>query len=747
MSSPRTSGEWSAILRQQATVARLGQLGLAGASLQELVDESALAVAEVLEARDAVFLELLPSWQELSVRAVAHDGRLVPARLVLDVVVPAGRGSQAGYTLMMGGPVASRDLRDETRFHSVAAQFGQGSQSGLTAMIGWEDEPWGVLGVNVDDPREWTDDETNFLVSVGNVIGLSIQRKRSEDELRDTTTRLDLSLAAAKLGTWVWDVRSGRMHLSGALEHLTGNDAYGGTFEEFLTIVHEQDRDRLLDAAQESFAGSTDLNVVYRVRRADGEMAWIEARGRPLFDITGQPDRMVGVATDVTERQMVDEIRQSLLDREHQARLAAEAAQGRLAFLASASATLNQSLDAGDTLSSLASLLVPTIADICLIDMVDADGTLIEAAGRAVTHRLLQQVRELRQMRTDLGDGGAWIERSVREAHSSRLVTEISDEALVRTAASPEHLAALRRLAVRSSVVVPLSAAGEVIGVLTLLCTEPGRSFDDADLALVEDLAGRATMAVENARLFESRNRVARALQAQLLPPALPEIPRIQVAARYRVAEAGTEIGGDFYDLFEVGDGSWAVVIGDVCGRGPEAAAITGLMRHSIRAAAVQERMPSRVLGQANQAVLGQIDDTSFATAALLRLEPPPADGRPAWVTASSGGHPRPILVQPDGRVGRVECAGTLLGVLPRPPLTDATFDVGPGAAVVLYTDGITEARRDGEQFGETRLEAVIAGLAGASADDMAAGIEAAVVAFQTGGSDDLAVVVLRVVP
>ena len=143
----------------------------------------------------------------------------------------------------------------------------------------------------------------------------------------------------------------------------------------------------------------------------------------------------------------------------------------------------------------------------------------------------------------------------------------------------------------------------------------------------------------------------------------------MELAARYRVAEGDIEIGGDFYDVFEVGAAAGRLVIGDVCGRGPEAAALTGLMRHSVRAAAVRDDRPSRVLGQTNDAILDQIDDTRFCTAAFVRLVPPPGQGEAAELTVSCGGHPRPIVLRADGSVERVDAPGTLLGVLPNPPL------------------------------------------------------------------------------
>jgi len=189
-------------------------------------------------------------------------------------------------------------------------------------------------------------------------------------------------------------------------------------------------------------------------------------------------------------------------------------------------------------------------------------------------------------------------------------------------------------------------------------------------------------------------------------------------------------------------------VIGDVCGKGPEAAAVTGLFRHTLRAAAVREPSPARVLRLTNDAILGQIDDTRFCTAAMLRLEPDPGRGR-ALATVACGGHPRPIVVRASGAVEPIGEGGTLLGVLPEPSLVDVDFTLGPGDAVVLYTDGVTEARRDDELFGEAGLLQVLAADAGAAtAAELADAVGLAVDAFQDGvANDDTAILVVRVNP
>ena len=247
--------------------------------------------------------------------------------------------------------------------------------------------------------------------------------------------------------------------------------------------------------------------------------------------------------------------------------------------------------------------------------------------------------------------------------------------------------------------------------------------------------------------LLESRERfasLARTLQASLLPPHLPEIFGLEVAARYRPAEDGVEVVGDFYDLFDVGDDGWGVVIGDVCGKGPDAAALTALARYTVRAAAIRERRPSRVLALLSQAVLHEESNERFCTAAYARVVP--------WedrvtLELSCGGHPPPLVLRRDGSVERAGRPGTLLGLFEDVELFDDAVELEPGDALVMFTDGAIEARRGGEVLGEGRLRALVAACAGCPrAEDIAARLEDGVVSFQDGAAqDDLAFVVLRV--
>jgi serine phosphatase RsbU (regulator of sigma subunit) len=249
---------------------------------------------------------------------------------------------------------------------------------------------------------------------------------------------------------------------------------------------------------------------------------------------------------------------------------------------------------------------------------------------------------------------------------------------------------------------VPLIARGRVLGAMSFVTGESGRHYDEDDLAVAEELASRAALSIDNAKLFDEQRRVADTLQSSLRPPVLPEIRGLELAAAYRPGGALLEVAGDFYDVFQLRPGSWFAVVGDVCGKGVDAAAVMALARYSIRTAGLRQVRPSAILATLNEALLRSGFDR-FVTASALRVDEGDHVSR---VTLSSGGHPAPLMIS-KGAASFVEVPGSLLGVLEDPVLNDHTFELHPGEALVLYTDGVTEAHRGPELFGDDRLLAL----------------------------------------
>jgi serine phosphatase RsbU (regulator of sigma subunit) len=289
----------------------------------------------------------------------------------------------------------------------------------------------------------------------------------------------------------------------------------------------------------------------------------------------------------------------------------------------------------------------------------------------------------------------------------------------------------------------PLRApSGEVLGSFCVVDTV-ARAWTARDVEILRTLAEAASGEVALRAAAEQSAALARTLQQTLLPPVTPRVPGLQVGALYRAAGGGTEVVGDFYDVFESAGGRWNVVLGDVCGKGIPAARLTGLARYTLRAGAMRERRPSRVLAQLDEAL--RLDDSTedrFVTAVLVALDPS-AHGLTA--TLSSAGHVPAILRTRDG-CKAVDNPGSLLGVLDAVQLHDVELALGAGDVLVLVTDGVTEARDGrGEQLGLARLSDAVAS-APLDADAIASAVDAAVVAFSGHhAQDDIAIVALRV--
>jgi sigma-B regulation protein RsbU (phosphoserine phosphatase) len=240
----------------------------------------------------------------------------------------------------------------------------------------------------------------------------------------------------------------------------------------------------------------------------------------------------------------------------------------------------------------------------------------------------------------------------------------------------------------------------------------------------------------------ERYSLLARTLQGSLIPPELPAFKGAQTAAFYRPAGDGSEVGGDFYDLFPIRDAVWGFVLGDVSGKGAGAAALTALARYTVRAAAFHADSGVEVLASLDEALHRHEADERYLTAMFAEVTP--VDGA-LQVDLTLGGHPKPLLLRRNGTVEAVGEPGSALGLLPKPSFHEVRFTLHTGEALVAFTDGVTEARRGSEEYGDERLESLVQDCLGLSADAIAAGIGDAVLRFQgEHAHDDTALVVLR---
>jgi serine phosphatase RsbU (regulator of sigma subunit) len=299
--------------------------------------------------------------------------------------------------------------------------------------------------------------------------------------------------------------------------------------------------------------------------------------------------------------------------------------------------------------------------------------------------------------------------------------------------------------AVGSPIGVMLRSAGRPLGMLEV-ADRPEREFTPRDEAILAQLGQLASVAIAKSQAYTRERHIAQVLQRSLLPPSLPTVPGLAAAVRFIAAGEGIEVGGDFYDLFRARGSAVAALIGDVCGKGPEAASVTALARHTLRAAAAYEARPSAVLALLHRALREARDDGRFCTVAYCDFEVRPDGLR---VLLCTGGHPLPLVLRTNGLVEPVGELGTLLGADVEPRLADAAIELAPGDLIVLYTDGVTEVRAGRKEiFGHRDLAELLARCRGLSVDSVAQRIQDAVLEAANGRPrDDIAILVVGAEP
>ncbi len=415
----------------------------------------------------------------------------------------------------------------------------------------------------------------------------------------------------------------------------------------------------------------------------------------------------------------------------------AEQAQRRLALVAEAS-TLLATLDSGHTLEQLARLAVTGLADWCSIVVIDQDGLGLSRVAIAHADPAKQDLAErLRQADRHDPQAPSGVSEVIRSGRP-QLIPAVDDDFVSRIPEADGYRELLLELGFSTAMVVPLSARGRTLGAITFARgTTP--AYGEQDLHVATDLARRAALALDNARAYEAQREIASTLQRSLLPPALPSIRHFKMAATYKTPGDTVLVGGDFYDVFPLRGAGWGVAIGDVQGKGSAAATLTALARYTVRAGALTLRNPKQVLRALNEAVLQEGE--RFLTMCLVTLQPAGDRIRGRVCVA---GHPVPLVVRTSGGVEPVGRPGTLLGVVRDVELSVVTFELGPGDLLVLFTDGLVEARRDGMQFGTRGVEAVLRECAGSEPGQVVGALDAAVTAFAGGQPrDDMAILAL----
>ncbi|MFJ7160176.1 SpoIIE family protein phosphatase [Streptomyces sp. NPDC101118] len=425
--------------------------------------------------------------------------------------------------------------------------------------------------------------------------------------------------------------------------------------------------------------------------------------------------------------------------------------RGSLSFLVEASDLLAGTLDRDQTLALMAQMTVPTLATWCAVYTIADQASDPYLA--YVLHEDEELIDGLKSLLSRIDPPEPGTDQTVRPwnapaqaAHDAALRTSMRAVGLGSPSDYTSGIGTTLATAAAvggETVVLPLMARNRVIGMLTL--GKPAdEHFRQEILELAEDLSRRAALALDNARLYSERMAISRSLQRSLLPPSQPAIPGMEVEVIYRAAGEGNEVGGDFYDVFPIRDGSYGFAIGDVCGTGPEAAAVTGLARHALRLLAREGLGGPAVLQRLNAAILDEGARSRFLT--LLYGELRPLQDGGAALKLVCAGHPLPLRLRPNGEVEPAAEPQPLLGVMDDLELYEETLTLEPGDVLLCVTDGVTERREGTRMLGDDGLTDVLTTCTGLTAGAVASRVLRAVERFAAEpASDDMAILAFRV--
>ena len=584
----------------------------------------------------------------------------------------------------------------------------------------------GVIEFFSREVREPDDGALALVETFGHQIGQYLCRRQAEEAVRESEARKTGILESALDAIITIDSRGEVVEFNAAAERIFGYTREEAVGREMAQLVvppslREGHRTALARAVEAGGGALLGRRLELTGMRTGGAEFPVELTIMRLG--LDEPPAFVGYVRDTTERKR---------------------AEARVELLAEAGEDLTAALDLDSVIGALTGLCVPQLADWCLIDIVGESRRIerVAVAHADPAHAALARELELRPGREISTPGG--LAEAIRTGEAE-LAPEIPAALLEAAAEDAEHLAVLRELGARSALIVPLRARGRTLGAISLLGAASGRRFDESDLSFAHEIARRAALAIDNARIHGERSRIAATLQASLLPPRLPRLPGVAVASRFRAAGEAYQVGGDFFDLFATAPGDWTIVMGDVSGKGPEAAAVTALARYTVREAAAHDPVPSAVLARLNEAVLSYQAEGGdrFCTALVGRLRPTASGAR---LTLSSGGHPLPLRLDAAGQVEPVGAPGMLLGVARDPDLHDAELELEGGDSLLLYTDGVTETPTAWGLLGESGLAALLESSGGLDADALVDRVDRVVVGLQSGTPrDDIAMVALQV--
>jgi PAS domain S-box-containing protein len=547
-----------------------------------------------------------------------------------------------------------------------------------------------LAALRLGDGPVYSSGDMSLVIELARRAALAIDNARLFAELRSIEQRLEAILGGLAEAVTVMDedgqivfANQAAADLLGAADPSELTSAPPGTIMGRFLVLDEQGRELDLDAMpnRRVFAGESPEPLLARnIVRATGEERWIVARSSAIRDPDG--GRLlyaVSVFEDITE---------------------VKRTQVAESFMAEASRVLASSMSFERTLQHVAELAVPQIADFCAVDLLNHVGEIERVAIQHADPQrlaLAERLADTYQPRLDDPEGPGEVIRTGR----ARIFTDLQPDVLARYARDQEHLELMLAIEATGVIIVPMIGATSAIGAITLVSSESLRRLTATDLGLAERLGRRAGTAVENARLYTERTRIATTLQRALLPELLPEIPGVEISALYAPAGELNEVGGDFYDVFESDRGGWTLVIGDVCGKGPRAAGVTALARHTLRAAAISGQRPGEMLHTLHRELLRQPAGADLCTVCLVTVA---RAGERTRLSVSLAGHQPPLLINRSGKPLPVGTAGTLLGVIDPIEIIEIDAELLDGETLLLYTDGVVEAGRQNGGLAEQGL-------------------------------------------
>jgi len=546
-------------------------------------------------------------------------------------------------------------------------------------------------------------DDVEFVAVLASRVGIALDNAGLFSDLESVERRMDSVMESVAEAVIVHEGGGNLVYANHAASELAGfgdlqdlTSAKPGRPDPRFDIRDEEGRN--LSPAElprrRALAGEDPGPIVFRLLdKATGRESWRLEKATAIRGPSGDVLYAVTAIEDVT---------------------AVKQAEFAQRVLADSAEALAAAADYVSALKALSQAVVPQLADWCSVNVPTADGRIEQIAVAEDNAAMLELDRQLRE--------GLQVRPGLKLAMAD--VIRASKPVTAELPSDPTPGWVLLK---------PIRAGGGAIGILTLVNCADRRAFSTPEIRLAREVADRAGVAILNAKLATERAEIAETLQHELLPPLLPEVDGWSMAAMYRPAGEQNRAGGDFYDVFE-GRNGWVLTVGDVEGHGAEAAALTAMVRYTIRTAAMIDGDILAALEILNTELRGR-EDVRLCSVACVSF------GSATEATVVSAGHPLPLLLS-GGTIREVGLPGSLLGALEKPQWSPVRFAVSPGEELAVYTDGVVEARRDGERFGRERLGSLLRRLG--SPGETVQGVDDALDAFAATIEDDAAMLVLR---